>query len=241
MKRNRLFILFSLFVIALLNSYGQCTFNAYSIEGYARLNRQNYTEAITFFNLALEKDSACAELYVGRATANLGLKHFTLTHLDLEYAIRIKPNYAMAYFQRALLEEQANEDYIAAIQNYNKIIDQCDTMKFDAYLNRSNCKFILKDVRGCIADCDEAIKLNPLNYLAYFNRGTAKAVLGQTDEALSDLDFSIKIRASNGKAYYTRANVKLQKGDKNGACLDWSKAGELGIKDAYRMIKEVCN
>jgi len=32
----------------------------------------------------------------------------------------------------------------------------------------------------------------------------------------------------------------LELGDKNGACLDWSKAGELGYIEAYDAIKEYC-
>jgi hypothetical protein len=30
-------------------------------------------------------------------------------------------------------------------------------------------------------------------------------------------------------------------GDKNGGCLDLSKAGELGIEKAYEIIKKFCN
>ena len=32
----------------------------------------------------------------------------------------------------------------------------------------------------------------------------------------------------------------MELGDKNGACLDWSKAGELGYIEAYDAIKEYC-
>ncbi len=34
--------------------------------------------------------------------------------------------------------------------------------------------------------------------------------------------------------------AKLDLGDKQGACLDWSKAGELGYEKAYDAIKEEC-
>jgi len=41
-------------------------------------------------------------------------------------------------------------------------------------------------------------------------------------------------------AYYARGIAKIKSGDKNGGCLDLSKAGELGF-DAYDTIKKYCN
>jgi len=42
-------------------------------------------------------------------------------------------------------------------------------------------------------------------------------------------------------AYDNRGYAKYSLGDKDGACLDWSKAGELGYSDAYDAIKKYCN
>ena len=44
-----------------------------------------------------------------------------------------------------------------------------------------------------------------------------------------------------GNAYYIRGFIKLELNNLNGACTDFSKAGELGIMDAYDAIKENCN
>ena len=41
-------------------------------------------------------------------------------------------------------------------------------------------------------------------------------------------------------AYNNRGIAKYILGDKDGGCLDWSKAGELGYEDAYDTIKEYC-
>ena len=51
----------------------------------------------------------------------------------------------------------------------------------------------------------------------------------------------IEINPKSYSAYNNRAFSKLRLGDKNGACLDWSKAGELGYYDAYELINEYCN
>lgn len=41
-------------------------------------------------------------------------------------------------------------------------------------------------------------------------------------------------------AYYNRGKVKHEIGDSRGACNDWSKAGELGMLDAYDLINQFC-
>jgi hypothetical protein len=41
-------------------------------------------------------------------------------------------------------------------------------------------------------------------------------------------------------AYSARGCAKHDIVDKQGACLDWNKAGELGYKDAFDLIKENC-
>jgi hypothetical protein len=43
------------------------------------------------------------------------------------------------------------------------------------------------------------------------------------------------------EAYLNRGSFKFTLKDKNGACLDWSKASELGDSDAYDLIKKYCN
>ena len=47
---------------------------------------------------------------------------------------------------------------------------------------------------------------------------------------------------SNPNAYYSRGFLKYNNfNDINGACLDWSKAGEQGRTSAYDLINKYCN
>ena len=58
--------------------------------------------------------------------------------------------------------------------------------------------------------------------------------------ALEDYNIAIELKPNYSDAYHNRGIVKLELGDKNGACLDWSKAGELGQSKSYEMIKKYC-
>jgi hypothetical protein len=42
-------------------------------------------------------------------------------------------------------------------------------------------------------------------------------------------------------AYYHRGLAKILSGQKDNGCLDLSKAGDLGLAEAYESIKEYCN
>jgi tetratricopeptide (TPR) repeat protein len=71
-------------------------------------------------------------------------------------------------------------------------------------------------------------------------RGISKASLGYNKEAIIDYDKSIELDPKNKFRYYNRGVAKHKLGDVEGACHDWSKAGELGISDAYTLIKQLC-
>ena len=89
---------------------------------------------------------------------------------------------------------------------------------------------------------NKVIKIDPNNLDAYFNRGDTKYYLKKDyDGALADYNKIIEIDPNNSDAYIKRGYIKYDLNDINGACLDWSKAGELGYGYAYELIKEFCN
>ena len=58
--------------------------------------------------------------------------------------------------------------------------------------------------------------------------------------AKTDFWKAIQIDPNNAEAYYGRGTAKYKLDDKNGACQDWRKAGELGYEKAYETIKKYC-
>ena len=66
-------------------------------------------------------------------------------------------------------------------------------------------------------------------------------MLKNNQTALSDLNLLISLYPNYGNAYFYRGQLKDILNDIDGCCKDLSKAGELGIKDAYDEIKKRCN
>jgi len=58
--------------------------------------------------------------------------------------------------------------------------------------------------------------------------------------ALVDFDEALAIEPSYSAAFYSRGYAKLNLNKKQSACLDFSKAGELGYEGAYEAIGKYC-
>ena len=88
-----------------------------------------------------------------------------------------------------------------------------------------------------IEDINKAIKLYPDFAYSYYNRANLYAISNQLPEAYDDYSKAIELNPSFGEAYYNRGLVQIFMKDTRKGCLDLSKAGELGIEDAYEALK----
>lgn len=153
-------------------------------------------------------------------------------------------------------QKYTNGDFVEAIKDFNKAIELClDTtnidplQKFtnriicaDAFASRGNAKLGLSDYRGAIVDYTKAIELNAdeKSLHTYYNRGLAKRNLKDFTSALKDLDIAIRLTPDFADAYCLRGIIEVELENFDKACLDWSKAGELGYSKAYDLIKKFC-
>jgi aspartyl protease family protein len=132
------------------------------------------------------------------------------------------------------------KDYEGAISDLTKAL-QLDPNNSTRCYQRGNAKWQLKDYYGAIRDCEKAIELNPKFSEAYSIIGNCNLALNKPSAALFDFSKAIELDSYNKYAYYNRGIVYYWYfNKKDDACLDWSRAGELGYPDAYTLIKRVC-
>jgi tetratricopeptide (TPR) repeat protein len=93
----------------------------------------------------------------------------------INQAIRLQPNYAGAYFVRAIFRSRSDNQ--GAIKDHNEAI-RLNPQFADAYNNRGNIRLKLGDKQGAITNYAEAIRLNPQYALAFYNRGLTYTELG---------------------------------------------------------------
>tara|TARA_Y100001954_G_C15583480_1_gene489575 strand:- start:136 stop:729 length:594 start_codon:yes stop_codon:yes gene_type:complete len=156
---------------------------------------------------------------------------------DLSKAIELKPNYALAYYNRGLVKTRLN-DFNGAIDDYSKAIE-INPKDEEYFSNRGLVKLYLKDFQGAKKDFIKSAEIKP-NVGAYINLGGIYNQLNLYDEAIKNADKALKLDSTTGKAYGLRAISKYYLNDYEGSCRDAYKAKFYGEK-MEELIKIVCN
>ena len=151
------------------------------------------------------------------------------------------------YFEKGMANYES-KNYAAAIGELTKVIEteeKGDVMS--ALYIRAECKNKLEDFRGALLDYNTLLHIvreEESKDLAviYLDRGRIKAILEDHIGAETDFSKAIKLKNSYAEAYINRGIIrnsflnKIELG-----CMDFSRAGELGITKAYEFIKNYCN
>lgn len=152
--------------------------------------------------------------------------------------LTINETYSEVYNNRGLVKDSLGR-YHSAIRDYSKAL-KMNPNNDRTYLYRGNAKNQLSDKKGAFRDYCKAIELNQNNFDAYYICGILKQEEEDYDSAIYYYNHAIVINTDDADAYRNRGSAKADIGDLNGACSDWKKASELGLKEADEMIKEYC-
>jgi tetratricopeptide (TPR) repeat protein len=169
-------------------------------------------------------------------------------------AIMLEPD-AISYRDRGIAKQKV-KDFIGAKQDFIKAIelftieisiDPENKLMFSTYLERANLYAKIQKYEESIIDytktIDILISLNNGTILLdniYELRGVSKQKLSDYRGAIEDYSKSIEINPNNSPAYYKRGFCQFEVGNKSQGCLDLSKAGELGNKEVYPLIRKLC-
>lgn len=96
------------------------------------------------------------------------------------------------------------------------------------------------DYSEAIADMKEAIDIVPNIPYLYFNLGNLYCLSSELVNSIDSYSEAIKLYPYMGDAYYNRGLVLIYLKDEEKGCIDLSRAGELGVADAYSVIDKYC-
>ena len=168
----------------------------------AKYGEQCKEKLKAFKALSLQFAIELAKTFMSQGVAKARLEQHNEAVKDYNAAIRLNPDYALAYCNRGLVKARLGQ-YNDAIKDYDTAI-HLHSNYTDAYHHRGNSKARLGQYNNAIKDYDTVIRLNP-DYTAYYNRGLAKARLGQYNNAIKDYDAAIRLNPDYTFAYYNRA------------------------------------
>lgn len=108
------------------------------------------------------------------------------------------------------------------------------------YYYRGYSYYDMENNTKAMADFDKALELNPEYAEAWFEKGNLHYDKKDTDKQIECYTKAIAFNADNHRYYYWRGKAYLEKKqDKEKACADFTKARELGSKDA-EAYKSLC-
>lgn len=163
------------------------------------------------------------------AISQLTMRQYTSAINILSEAIRLAPTDAMLYLNRAVSRAEMIE-FISSVGMTERIsIDSDMTL-------RSQSKRTY-NYDEAIADLTRAAELAPEVAYIYYNRGNLYALSGDMPAAYDDYSRALAMAPYLAEAYFNRGLVQLLMKDTQKGAMDLSKAGEMGIKEAYDILK----
>ena len=149
-----------------------------------------------------------------RAIAYGAIQNFDNAIDDLSICLQIDSTSSLAYWQRAVCQAKINE------------------------FNASEGTNIDLKSANVLGDLSDAIALAPQNAYLYYNRGNLYAHRGDYQRAIADYSQALTLNQDLAEAWYNRGLSKIFAKHVEEGVEDLSKAGELGLYQAYSVIKK---
>ena len=160
------------------------------------------------------------------------IKQYTNSVNTYTEAIKINPSNPFLYLNRSTTRAEMI-DFISSIDNsYQRITIDSDPA--NRLHNNSKRTYSYDEA---VADLNKVLKLFPDFAYAYYNRANLNALSGDLPAAFEDYTKAIEQHPHFAEAYYNRGIIQIFMKDTRKGCLDISKAGELGIEEAYEVLK----
>ena len=149
------------------------------------------------------------------------------------------------------------DDYYKAYYLMNRGVLRADMIEFLASIESNvqvlslddtgNTRARVKDQVSTSYDYGDAVRdmeaaaaiLTDSPYI-YFNLGNLYCLSKEHIKSIENYTKAIEIYPYMGDAYFNRGLLLIYLKDKDKGCVDLSRAGELGVQDAYGVIKKYC-
>ncbi|MDD3218182.1 MAG: tetratricopeptide repeat protein [Lachnospiraceae bacterium] len=250
MKKQGLGILLSVCLLAgSLSGCGKAEEKDYYGQGVAQLEEQDYSNAITSFEQAVEKEQRVAESYRGLGIAALesrdyptAISAFSRSLLNLDASNAAFEKDVQCYLASARSQYGENDK---AIEVYTEILDKYKEPQF--YYLRGKCELDEKDYDAARTDFEQALKgskdydMYIMVYETYAEHNMAADGDTYLEEAL-DIDVvEAQDYYNRGRIYYCLADYDNAKADLIQAMNDGNAEAVLLLGKVYMAVNDMAN
>ena len=188
---------------------------------------------------AIQKGRGSQYIQFGKAMLETASSPFNNAMDSYSVAIDMDGANPFLYLNRGVLQAEMT-DFIASMENSVRTltIDNSGNTSKTVVKDRSNTRY---DYSAAIDDMLACARLAPDFPYVYYNLGNLYCLSDDLPAAVANYTKALDRFPYIGEAYYNRGLVLIYLKDKEKGCIDISKAGELGILDAYGVIKKYCS
>ncbi len=218
------------------NSYNPYLFLSNNMENDPK-TIELFKNYIRFFDAKISINSKIPSNYMNRGIFSALTQDYNNAITDFNKTIKLDQHYLLAYFERGNTKTQL-ADLVLSLPDFRTR----QTVSLSGTIERQEKNdVIIHDYDQALNDYATVLKMNPNFFFAWYNRGNIFCKLGKYPEALDDYSKAIELEPDFAEAYYNRGLVYIYLNDVEKGSLDLSRAGELGLEDAYSVIKRFCN
>lgn len=178
-----------------------------------------------------------AYLYFVKGVLEFQKKQFNAALLSYNKAIELEPGNVFYYINRAALQSEMIE-FISSMDSNVQVLTLDDAGATRARVNEQNRQQY--DYSAAIGDLKKAASIAPDFAYLHYDLGNLHCLADNLPEAINEYTQAINLYPYLGQAYYNRGLIQIYLKEREKGCMDVSTAGELGLKDAYSVIKKFC-
>jgi len=144
---------------------------------------------------------------------------------------------AFYHMNRGVLRAEMIE-FISSIESNVQVLSMDDTGNTRARVRDQVVRQY--DYTDAVEDMERAAEIIPDLPYVYYNLGNLYCLSSEHIKSIENYTEAIELYPYMGDAYFNRGLVLIYLKDKEKGCIDLSRAGELGVEDAYGVIKKYC-
>lgn len=206
---------------------------------YQAIHREAFKKLLELWDNEIVADKKNSNAYLNRGIIFEQSENFNEAIRDFSKAVNSDGRNMLAYFCRA----NSKTKMVDIIRSQGSLPEpEILNMKGGkTTIENKTAEVKILDYEEIIEDYQSILYMNPNFIFAWFNMANTKVKKRDYLGAINDYSKAITLEPDFSEAYFNRGLTRIYMNDLEGGALDLSRAGELGLTEAYNVIKRYCN
>lgn len=190
---------------------------------------------------AAVRNKGTGRYYFAKALLESSMNHYNAAESMYGMALGAgtgTENSAFYYINRSVLRSDMIS-FISSVGSSVQVLSLDNSGSTAAQVK--NAMSVDYDYAPAMEDLKKAAEIMPDFPYIYYNMGNLSCMSGNMPDAILEYTKALEIYPYLAEAYYNRGLVQIFLKDNEKGCMDLSRAGELGIQEAYPVIKKYCD